>query len=181
MLRFTVLLATVGAASAFAPAVSPLSQHLRSSRTSPMILTMNGVQSSVDASGRSGLSSLKFTRKEAVSTIAAAITFGFTQSSVFAEEKAACTYASCPPPPADAVYELSLFQVASALIRLEAASSHAQPSFVSTGSPEQVHWQRYMPFSRPDRSGKFCQNCISNGERSLLIYSCCSRLIYTYV
>lgn len=72
---------------------------------------MNGVQRSVEASGRTSLSELKFTRKEAVSTIAAAITFGLSQSSAFAEEKAACTYASCPPPPADAVYELSLFQV----------------------------------------------------------------------
>lgn len=36
----------------------------------------------------------------------------FSELPAYSEDKAACTYANCPAPPADASYELSLFQVA---------------------------------------------------------------------
>jgi hypothetical protein len=111
MLRVCVILATAGAAAAFAPATGHLALRSASRRISSSNVAMNGAQKSREGLGSSSASQITFSRKEAVSAFAAGAALIFSELPAYSEDKAACTYANCPAPPADASYELSLFQV----------------------------------------------------------------------
>ena len=111
MLKIVLALAMSAAASGFAPSSAPLPLRLRSHSSLSSGTVMSCAQNSGEAARKEVASEIRFSRKEAVSSIAAAITFGLSQTPAFADDKAACTYANCPPPPADATYELTLFQV----------------------------------------------------------------------
>ena len=115
MLKLCLILSAACTVTAFVPTPGPLSLRTYSHRLGPLNIAMNGAQNSRDTA-TSSVSQINFSRKEAVSAITAALTLVFSQNPAYSEEKAACTYANCPPPPADAPYELTLFQVSDTLI-----------------------------------------------------------------